>query len=414
MSTSVITLRWMLGQRLALDGGPAVRDQPYPDWPALGAGDLDRVREVLETCNWGGSGEIVETFEVLFAQFHDCEFGIAVSSGTMALELALHSAGIGPGDEVVVPAHSFIATAAAVSRVGATPVFADIEADTYNVDPIRVAEVVSEQTRAMIPVHFGGLMADLDRLGDVAGDRGLIVIEDAAHAHGAEWFGTRAGGLGACGTFSFQNSKAMVAGEGGILVTNNEALATKARCIANAGRLPERGWFEHFELGTNLRMTAVQTALLSAQLERLPDQIRQRAENFARFKAGLEGVDGLELQHAPKGATAQTRYIVPGRVHEQRFGIGRDKFVEALQAEGIPVRPFYPHPLYANPVFRNLPHRAFPCPVAEQATQDSFWLPLRLFIGTEDDAADAARAIRKVHDAVRPRHGTGVNGSPAG
>ncbi len=404
----------MSAQQLALNGGPAVREESYPEWPALGHGDLDRVREVLETSNWGGSGEAVETFEELFAQFHDCDFGIAVSSGTMALELALHAAGIGPGDEVVVPAHSFIATATAVSRVGATPVFADIEADTYNIDPIRVAEAVSEQTKAMIPVHFGGVMADLDRLRDVAGERGLLLIEDAAHAHGAEWFGTRAGGLGACGIFSFQNSKAMAAGEGGILITSDEALATKARCIANAGRLPGRGWFEHFELGTNLRITATQAALLSAQLERLPAQIRRRADNFAHFKAGLAGVAGLELQSAPKGATVLTRYIVPGRVDEERFGTGRDEFVQAVQAEGIPIRPFYPHPLPANPVFRNLPHRALSCPVAERATLDSFWLPLPLFMGTEDDVADAARAIRKVHEAVKPRRGARVNGSPSG
>ncbi len=404
----------MSDHRLALDGGPAVREEPYPEWPALGEGDLDRVRAVLETPNWGGSGEVVEAFEELFAQLHDCEFGVAVSSGTMALELALHACGIGPGDEVIVPAHSFIATATAVSRVGAIPVFADIEADSYNLDPVRASEAVSDVTRALIPVHFGGVVADLDRLRDIAADRGIVVIEDAAHAHGAEWFGTRAGGLGTCGTFSFQNSKAMAAGEGGILVTADETLAVRARSIANAGRRPDRGWFEHFELGTNLRMTAMQAALLTAQLERLADQIRLRASNFARFEAALAEVDGLTLQKAPDGATVQTRYIVPGRVDEDRFGTGRDDFVKAVQAEGVPVRPFYPHPLYANPVFLDLPHRAMSCPVAESATRDSFWLPLRLFMGTEQDAEDAARAIRKVHEAVRPRRKGAVNGSAAG
>ncbi len=404
----------MSGEQLALNGGPAVREGPYPEWPALAEGDLNRIRRVLETPHWGGSGEVVEAFEEIFAQFHDCEFGIAVSSGTMALELALHASGIGPGDEVIVPAHSFIATATAVSRVGAAPVFVDIEADTYNIDPVRVAEAVSAQTKALIPVHFGGVVADLDRLGGIAGECGLLMIEDAAHAHGAEWFGTRAGGHGSCGIFSFQNSKAMAAGEGGILVTSDEALAARARCIANAGRLPDRGWFEHFELGTNLRITAMQASLLTAQLERLADQIRLRAANFARFEAGLGEVDGLDLQRAPDGATTQTRYIVPGRLDEDRFGMDRDEFVRAVQAEGIPVRPFYPHPLYANPVFRQLPHRAVPCPVAERAAQDSFWLPLRLFMGTEEDAADAARAIRKVFEAVKPRRPGAVNGSPSG
>ena len=403
----------MSEQELALNGGPPVRQEPYPEWPALGRGDLSRVREVLETPHWGGSGKAVEAFEAIFAQFHDCEFGVAVSSGTMALELALHAAGIGAGDEVIVPAHSFVATATAVSRVGATPVFADIESDTYNMDPVRVTQAVSDQTKALIPVHFGGVMADLDRIGNVAADRGLLVIEDAAHAHGAEWFGTRAGGTGGCGAFSFQNSKAMAAGEGGILVTSDEALAARARSIANAGRLPDGGWFEHFELGTNLRITAAQAALLSGQLERLSEQIRLRAANFARFEDGLADVAGIELQKAPSGATVQTRYIVPGRVDEDRFGVGRDDFVRAVQAEGIPVRPFYPHALYANPVFRKLPHRTLPCPVAERATRDSFWLPMCLFMGSREDAADAARAIGKVHDVVRPRR-PGVNGSAAG
>ena len=403
----------MPGQELALNGGEAVRNAPYPAWPALGPGDLERVHEVLESSYWGGTGEIVEAFEELFAQYHDSAYGLAVTSGTMALELALHALGIGPGDEVVVPAHSFVATALAVSRVGAAPVFVDIEADTYNIDPIRVAEAVSDRTRAVIPVHFGGVVADIDRLSNLAADRGFLLIEDAAHAHGAEWYGSRAGGLGTCGIFSFQNSKAMTAGEGGILTTNDETLAAKARSIANAGRLPGRGWFEHFEIGTNLRMTAVQAALLSSQLERLQYQIRLRAANFAHFCEGLAEVDGFELQEPPAGATAQTRYIVPGRITEKLFGLGRDDFVRAVQAEGIPVRPFYPHPLYANPVFRQLPHRTLPCPIAEQATRDSIWLPLSLFMGTQEDAADAARAIAKVHRSSRPHQRIPTNGSAA-
>ena len=211
---------------------------------------------------------MVAEFESLFAQYHDASHGIAVSSGTMALELAMHAAGIGPGDEVVVPAHSFVATATAVSRAGATPVFADIERDSFNIDPDGVAAGVSDRTRAMIPVHFGGMVADMDRLNAIAGKHGLIVIEDAAHAHGAERHGSRAGGIGRAGVFSFQNSKAMTAGEGGILITSDEEFEAKARSITNAGRVEGRGWFEHFELGTNLRMTAIQAALLLAQLER--------------------------------------------------------------------------------------------------------------------------------------------------
>ncbi len=399
---------------LALFGGEPLRKDPYPAWPTLGPGDLEEVRAVLESTTWGGSNPAVEEFETLFAQYHDATFGIAVSSGSMALELALHAAGIGSGDEVIVPAHSFIATATAVNRVGAVPVFVDIETESYNMDPRQTAKAVSANTRALIVVHFGGVMAEMDRFSELAADRGLLLIEDAAHAHGAEWYGSRAGGLGAMGAFSFQNSKAMAVGEGGILIASDETLAGRARSIANVGRLPSRGWFEHFELGTNVRMTGIQAALLRRQLQRLQDQIRLRASNAVRFVGELREVEGIVLQRAPEGATVQTRYLVSGRVLEERFGLGRDRFVEALSAEGIPVRPFYPHPLYRNPLFRQQPHRACECPAAEQACRDSFWLPMRVFSGTGDDAADAARAIAKIHRVVKPRRPSATNGSAAG
>lgn len=403
----------MARPKLALLGGEPLRQAPFPTWPQVGDSDLDRVRGVLESTDWGGGSPEVAEFEELFARFHDARFGIAVSSGTMALELAMHAAGIGPGDEVIVPAHSFVATATAVSRAGAVPVFVDIDADTFNIDPAKAAEAVTERTKALIPVHFGGVIAEMDSLGDLAAARGLMLVEDAAHAHGAEWCGTRAGGLGSAGAFSFQNSKPMTAGEGGILITSDEQLAAQARSIANAGRLPDRGWFEHVELGTNLRITGCQAALLRGQLERLADQIRQRATNAERFEAELGAVRGIDLQRAPEAATVQTRYIVPGRIDPATFGASRDRFVEAVQAEGVPVRPFYPHALYANPVFQQRPHRALPCPVAEQATLDSFWIPMRVFMGTEEDAADAGRAIAKVHQALKPAGSRSANGSPA-
>ena len=393
----------MAGEKLALHGGSPVRSAPYPPWPRLGGGDLEAVAAVLEGSDWGGAGATVAQFEALFAQVHDAAYGIGAANGSLALELALSAAGIGPGDEVVVPAHSFIATAAAVSRIGAVPVFADIEAATYNIDPERVAEAVSEKTAAVIVVHFGGVPADMDRLGDLAARHGFLLIEDAAHAHGAEWHGKRAGSFGLAGMFSFQNSKAMTAGEGGMVITSDEDLAAKARSIANAGRRPGRGWFEHFDLGTNLRLTAMQAAMLGKQLERLPIEIRLRERNNAALEQELAGIEGLYLQEAPAGVSAQTLYVRPGRIVADSFGIDRGAFVEAMQAEGIPIRSFYPHPLYRNPLFQDHAHRAAPCPIAEQSSRDSFWLPMNLFMGSEDDAADIARAVWKIHKAVKPK-----------
>ncbi len=401
-------------EKLALHGGSPVRTDPYPAWPRLGDGDLERVSEVLRTPGWGGSSESVAEFETVFAQVHDATHGIAVANGSLALELALLSAGVGPGDEVIVPAHSFIATATAVSRIGAIPVFADVEATTYNLSPDRTAEAVSEKTSAVIVVHFGGVMADMDQFEDLAAKEGFLIIEDAAHAHGAEWQGKRAGSFGLAGIFSFQNSKPMTAGEGGMLITSDQDLASKARSISNAGRWPDRGWFEHFELGTNLRMTAIQAAILSKQLERLPLEVQLREDNNAAFEQALDGIDGLYLQEAPAGASTQTHYLRPGRILEEAFGVNRDEFVEAMNAEGIPVRPFYPHPLYDNALYKDHEHRVTECPVAAQSSKDSFWLPMNLFMGSSDDAVDAASAINKIHKAMKQKtKKPHVNGSAA-
>jgi dTDP-4-amino-4,6-dideoxygalactose transaminase len=400
--------------KLALHGGSPIRTEPYPVWPRLGDGDLERVSEVLNTPGWGGSSASVTEFETVFAQVHDATHGIAVANGSLALELALLAADVGPGDEVIVPAHSFIATATAVSRIGAIPVFADIEATTYNLSVERIAEAASDKTAAVIVVHFGGVMADMDGIGALATEHGFLVIEDAAHAHGAEWHGKRAGSFGLAGTFSFQNSKAMTAGEGGIVITSDDEFASKARSIGNAGRRPDRGWFEHFELGTNLRMTAIQAAILSKQLERLTLDVQLREDNNAAFEQALTGIDGLYLQEAPAGVSTQTCYLRPGRILEDSFGVGRDEFVEAMNAEGIPVRPFYPHPLYENPVFKDHEHRVTECPVAAQSSKDSFWLPMNLFMGSEEDAVDAARAIQKIHKVMRGKtKKPHVNGSAA-
>ena len=357
--------------------------------------------EVLASGKWGGYNEFVGRFELLFAQMHDCAHGIAVANGTLAIELALTAAGIQPGDEVVVPAHSFISTASAVSRVGAVPVFVDIEEETFNIDPDKIGAAVSPKTKAAIIVHFAGQMADVDRIAKAAGEHGLIVIEDAAHAHGAEWKGQRAGSFGICGTFSFQNSKVMTAGEGGIITTNDDEFAARARSLADSGRRADQGWFRHFELGSNFRITGFQAAILLAQLERLVEQVQRRQKNFNAVREALQS-PGVRLQQAPESADPHTRYLLPGRIDEELFGVDRDEFVRAMRAEGVPCDPFYPHPLYENPMYETLAHRAEPCPVAEQVCKDSFWLPLRTLMGSTEDALDIVRAIDKVHQAYKP------------
>lgn len=370
-----------------------------PRWPIASEREIELLREVLASTQWGGFHEFVDRFERTFAEFQNARFGVGLTNGTAALELALEAAGIGPGAEVIVPAISFISTATAVSRVGATPVFVDIEPYSFNLDMDRTAAAVSARTKAILPVYFGGLLADMDRLMQLAADRSLVLIEDAAHAHGSEWKGRRAGSFGLAGAFSFQNSKVMTAGEGGMLVTNDPGFAESARSLANQGRRPGEGWFDHYALGTNFRLTALQAAVLLAQLERLPEQIRLRTRNAGFLRAELADLTGLCLQQVPDEVNAHSYYLLLGRIDARKFGMTRDEFHRALCAQGIPCTPFYPHPLYGNPIYRSGGCRVEPCPVAEECVRDAFWLPHRALMGSEDTTRAIAGAIRKLHRA---------------
>ncbi len=370
-----------------------------PNWPIWGEREMELLRDVLESGQWGGFNPIVKRFEAEFAAFQHCAHGVSLANGTVALEVALEALGIGPGDDVIVPAISFISTATAVSRVGATPVFVDIERYTFNLDPERAAAAVSPKTKALIAVHFGGQLADMDHLTALAAERGLILIEDAAHAHGSEWNGRRAGSLGVAGTFSFQNSKVMTAGEGGMLTTNDAELAARVRSLADQGRRPGEGWFFHFDLGANYRLTAWQAAVLVAQLERLPEQIQRRRRNAELLRAELAGIEGLRFQEPPGAPNAHSYYLLLGRIDAASSGVTRDQFHQALTAQGVPCTPFYPHPLYANPLYRRGGCRVEPCPVSEACIADAFWLPQRVLMGDEETTREIAAFIRS---AVRP------------
>jgi dTDP-4-amino-4,6-dideoxygalactose transaminase len=365
-----------------------------PSWPVHGERELDLIRGVLESGRWGGFNEIVTRFEESFAAFQNCAHGVSAFNGTVTLETALAVCGIGPGDEVIVPAISFISTATAVSRSGALPVFADIEPFTFNLDPERAAAAVTPRTKAILVVHFGGLVADMDRLASLAAGRSLVLIEDAAHAHGSEWNGKRAGSFGLAGSFSFQNSKVMTAGEGGMLTTSDAGFAAAARAFINQGRREGEGWFFHYTLGTNFRMAAFEAAVLTAQLERLPAQIATRARNVRLLRAELEGVAGLRFQDQPAQATAHSEYLLLGRIDAQRFGMSRDDFHRAVAAAGIPCTPFYPHPLYGNPLYQGGNCRVEPCPVSEACIGDAFWFPHRVLLAEEDTIREIAAVIR--------------------
>ncbi len=356
-------------------------------WPVSGDRERELLLEVLASGGWGGHHPMVTRFEQQFAQFQQCRSAVAACNGSVTLEMALIALGIGAGDEVIVPAISFIATAAAVSRVGATPVFVDIEEGTFNIDPARVQKALTPETRAIIAVHFGGPMADMDRLCVIADQAGVPLIEDAAHAHGSEWKGRRAGSIGITGSFSFQSSKVMTAGEGGILTTNDEDLSARMRSIGDQGRVEGGGWFSHHEIATNLRITAWQAAVLIAQLERLPQQNCIRARNARLLREDTRAAGGLSWQTVPHEAEVHTNYLMLGQISE------RDRFCERLRAAGVPCTPFYPHTLYENPVYRRGGCRVEPCPVSEARIHDAFWLPHRVLLGSEGDTREIAQVI---------------------
>lgn len=370
-----------------------------PAWPIHTEREIELLRQVLASPQWGGFHEMVGRLEREFAAFQHCAHGISAVNGTVTLETALAVLGIGPGDEVIVPAISFISTATAVSRAGALPVFVDLEPFTFNMDPERAAAAITPRTKAILAVHFGGPMADMDRLMRLAAARGLVLLEDAAHAHGSEWNGKRAGSLGLAGSFSFQNSKVMTSGEGGMLTTNDAAFAGRARSFSNQGRRPGEGFFHHYSLATNYRITALQAAVLLAQLERLPEQIRLRERNERLLRAGLAEMEGLHFQDVPPQVNTHSHYLLLGRIDAKKLGIGRDEFHRAITAAGIPCTPFYPHPLYGNPLYRDGGCRVEPCPVAEACIRDAFWFPHRVLMGDEETTREIAAAIRNVRSS---------------
>jgi len=366
----------------------------------------------------------VARFQQDFAHVHDCQYGICAANGTVTLEIALRAAGIKPGDEVIVPAYTFIATASAPLMVGAIPIFADIDPNTYNLDPRRVREAITERTRAIIPVHFGGQPCDMDAINAIAQEHDLKVMEDAAHAHGSAYRGRKCGSLGDIGSFSFQASKNMTAGEGGIITTNNAAYAEQCEALVWAGRKRGYPWYCHFVLASNARMTEFQGAILSTQLARLPEQVQRRMASARLLDSLLREIEGIAPLATLPTTTSHSYHIYMFRYSPQAFGgLPKTTFVQALQAEGIQgAFAGYIWPLYRNPMFleknfmggsypvhasvynRELDYEDFAelCPISEQAcSTEAIWLPQNTLLADEAAMRDIAQAIRKIQVNIR-------------
>ncbi len=343
-----------MSDKLAIDGGTPIRTKPFPAWPVYDEREEHNLLEVLHSGRWGVlAGDKTAEFERRFAEYQAAAYGICVPNGTLALEMALRALDIGPGDEVITSPYTFVATANAVLAVGAVPVFADISLASYNLDPAQVANAITERTKALIPVHIGGRPADMDALTDLAGRHNLRILEDACQAWGAEWRGRRVGAIGDLGTFSFQSSKNITAGEGGIVVTNDAGLAERCWSLHNVGRVRGGAWYQHEIVGWNLRMTEWQAAVLLAQLERLPKHTVRREANARYLAEAVSEVRGITPLPDDPRITQHARHLFIMRYDPAAFGgRTRDEFIAALRAEGIePVTPGYV-PLHRTPAIR--------------------------------------------------------------
>lgn len=402
--------------RPALLGGAPVCTQPWPRWPIFDDRERRRLLAVLESGQWW-YGERVREFEAAYAAFQGARHAVSCTNGTAALEMGLRALGVLEGDEVIVPPYTFVATASAVITVGAVPVFADIELDSLNLDPAAVERKITPRTRAVVPVHVGGRMADMDRLNALAVRHGLVVLEDAAHAWGSQWRGRGAGTLGQAGTFSFQFSKNLTAGEGGMLVTDDEALAELCRSFSHCGRRKGGAWYDHDYLGSNLRMTEFQAALLLAQLERLPEQLARREAHAALLDRALAGLPGIRLLPPEPRMTRRSYHLYVFRVDEAVLGLSRDRFLEALCAEGVPASKGWYRPLYRNGLFQNahrgpahgitapLAHKgvdytSVECPVCEQVCREAVWIAHPALLAEPAQVRLIADAVTKVVEAA--------------
>lgn len=405
--------------RLALFGGDPVRVKPFASWPAFDEREERYALEVIRSGRWwqytlgeavdagasSSSPSKVAEFQRRFADAQGARFGIACASGTAALEVALRAMGVGPGDEVIVPPYTFVATAAAPLLIGATPVFCDIQLETLNMSPERFEQAITPRTRAVIPVHFAGLAAGMDAILDIAKRHGIAVVEDAAHGHGGTWKGQGLGSIGAAGIFSFQASKNMTAGEGGLITTNDEDLAEICESLIWGGRHAGQPWYTHYRLGWNYRLTEFQGAILLAQLERLAEQTARRRANAGYLTDRLRGIPGIRLLETPDSATGHAHHIFAFGVEAKEFGLTREQFLEGLQAEGIPASGGYAHSLFRNPMFLDPALGVDPekymalCPNSERACREMVWLEHRLLLGDQDDMEDIARAAGKLHEA---------------
>ncbi len=400
---------------LAILGGEPTRTRPFSKWPIFDPREREQLEDVLTSGSWGGfpsPNRKAAEFSAAFAAYHGARFAIPTTSGTSALEVALKALGVGPGDEVIVPAITFAATPYAAIACMARPIFADVSAATACIDPASVQRLITRRSRAIIPVHYGASLADLDALMEISRAHSIPIVEDCAHVPGAQWRERGVGTHGALGCFSFQSSKPMTAGEGGMILVNDSELEQRCQSLINCGRRRPTDTFEGPLMGANYRMTEWQCAIALAQLSRLPEQIEHKSKNAARLRERLGAIRGVRTIARDPRVTRETIYTFAFLVDEGALGVSRNRFVRAMRAEGIPCgvgnEPVYRSPLFPleSGEYRKACELAgasgnqatsIDCPIAERIfAHEMVAIPHECLLGDARDMDDIVAAAVKV------------------
>ena len=412
--------------KLAITGGEPVRKAPFPSWPTSTKEEAVALQDVLESTKWGGQpfpGKHAVAFAKKFAQAHTAKYAQCVNTGTVAIQAALKAIGIRPGDEVIVPAYTWEGTVGPVLLVNAVPIFVDIDPETYCLDAKLIEKAITPKTKAILPVHLGMRFADIDEILKIAAKHKLKVVEDCAHAHGGMWNGKGAGSMGDLGAFSFQSSKLITCGEGGLVITNNLEYFELVQSYINAGRASVTDKYKHRIIGFNYRLGEFQAAILGPQLDRLPAQSAIRDKNMKQLESRLQNTPAIGLLKPDPRITRLAPYgYVIKYFSSKAKETPRASFVAALQLEGIPCDGLFYEPVYKSSLFpvdsadfpalswgREKPldlRSMFSCPESEKAAyQEAVWFPHQNFLGSAEDTDAIANAIHKVLENLEELRG---------
>jgi dTDP-4-amino-4,6-dideoxygalactose transaminase len=401
---------------LAVAGGKPVRTSPFPGWPVLQQNDRDGWQKALNDGRWCRlDGNYANLFEKAYADLTGTKHCLVTANGTSALFTSLNALGVGPGDEVIVPPYTFVATINVVLLNYALPVFVDTDRETLQIDAQKIEAAITPRTRCIMPVHLGGSAAELDAILAIGQKRGIPVIEDAGQAHLGEWRRRKLGAWGLCGCFSFQASKNLNSGEGGAIITDDANFIERCYAFHNNGRGRRGAGFSYSYSGANLRMTEFQAALLLQQMTRVEEQSRVREENARYLTQQLSAIPGISPARQYEGCTRNAYHLYMFRYDKDAFGgASRAQFLKAMRAEGIPCSSGY-SPLNKEPFLKQvLGSRHYKqiygeerlaswwahnhCPENDRLCEEAVWLTQTMLLGSRSDMDDIAQAARKIHD----------------